>query len=186
MIVLVAMLLVASQPLKSTGPALFVGDSITRNWNTDLSIGQTVNAGMPGQDIHRIRKEALRQIQTLRPGFVHVMAGTNDYLDEHKFRTARKVLAVAFAARAIGAQVVVGTIPPSSSQRPTLAPAEVAGYNRLLKAMATLCGFTVADYYTAMLTHDGRFRPELFLDDVHPNEQGYAVMRRVLAEARHQ
>lgn len=180
------LLLAASQPVKSTGPALFVGDSITRNWNTGLPMGQTINAGMPGQDIHRIRKEALPQIQTLRPGFVHVMAGTNDYLDEHKFRTARKVLAVAFAARAIGAQVVIGTIPPSSSQRPTLAPADVASYNRLLKAMATLCGFTVADYYTAMLAPDGRFRPELFVDGVHPNEQGYAVMRQVLAEARHQ
>ena len=123
-------------------------------------------------------------MQTLRPGLVHILAGTNDPLDSKARRTIGKVLAVAFAAREAGANmVVIGTIPPIEPGRYTLRPPDVRRYNAFLKILAILCGFKVVDYHAAMSGPSGQFRPELFADGIHPNAQGYKVMQQTLVDA---
>jgi lysophospholipase L1-like esterase len=39
------------------------------------------------------------------------------------------------------------------------------------------------DYYAALVGPDGELRSELGNDGVHPNRDGYAIMRRLLEEA---
>lgn len=180
---LAAFLLTSSQAVRPAGPALFIGDSITKNWDTQKLLPHATNAGRAGEGIHQMHKRTIPQMQTLRPGLVHILAGTNDPLDIKARRTIGKVLAVAFAAREAGANtIVIGTIPPIEPGRYTLQPPDVQRYNFFLKILTLLCGFKVVDYHAAMSGPNGQFRPELFADGIHPNAKGYEVMQQALAD----
>ena len=57
-----------------------------------------------------------------------------------------------------------------------------AQWNEGIRAGARTYGYTVAEYYDAMINSDGTQNAALFaIDRVHPNGAGYAVMWGVLA-----
>lgn len=165
------------------GSALFIGDSITHNWDIGKSIPSAVNAGVAGEASIDMQKRAVPQMKTMRPGLVHILAGTNDHIDTHPFRTVRRVLSLGYEARSAGASIIIiGTIPPLDAKLFPMQQANASRYNKLLTVLARLSGFKVADYNTAMSLPNGDYRAELFMDGIHPNERGYAVMRTVLSK----
>lgn len=181
---LFVLLLAGCEPLRPAGATLFIGDSITKNWATDELVVGAINAGVAGEGSHQMYKRALPQMQRQRPGLVHILAGTNDRLHVEKLRTVGKVLAMGIHARKNGAvTVIIGTIPPIDQRRVMLNADDVTLYNQLLKFFAYLCGFKVADYNAAMTGPDGKIKPDLFTDGIHPNKQGYVVMRAVFDDA---
>ena len=179
------MLVGCQGPTQYTGPALFIGDSLTANWHVEWVIPGAVNMGVPGANVHHLYDKAVPQIQTLRPGLVHIMVGTNDHLINGKISAVGKVLKLAFAARKTGATVViVATIPPQDhGLYKENSFFDVSRYNTLLQISARLCGFRVADYNTAMATNAGLPKPGLLSDGVHPSGAGYEVMKQVLLES---
>jgi lysophospholipase L1-like esterase len=183
-VMVLALLSGCQGPAQYTGPALFIGDSITANWHVERIIPGAIKLGVPGASIHQLYDKAVPQIQTVRPGLVHILAGTNDHLLAGKFSAVSKVLKLAFAARKAGASVVIiGTIPPEDHGiYKDNSFFDVSRYNSILLISARVCGFRVADYNTAMATHAGLPKPGLLSDGVHPNDVGYEVMKQVLLE----
>lgn len=123
------------------------------------------------------------------PAAVVIDCGTNDV-----YQTGSRDLTPLFdmvqAAEATGAHVIVGTLPPNAYTllyplNPATAEEQQATHaywNETIRTSAAAYGYTVADYYPAMILRDGRQNPVMFCaDGVHPTSAGYAVMWQVLA-----
>lgn len=170
-------------PVKYTGPTLFIGDSLTKNWHVEWIVPDAVSTTVQGPHIDQLHSEGLAKIQALKPGMVHIMVGTNERLLRDNFKVVGKVMSLAFAARRAGAVVIIGTIPPADAEKfkhNTLF--DNSRYNNMLQIVGRLCGFRIADYNTALAGYDGSPLPYTLSDGVHPNEAGYTIMRRVLME----
>jgi lysophospholipase L1-like esterase len=89
-------------------------------------------------------------------------------------------------ARANGIHVILGSIPPAGafSWRPTLQPAaQIVALNQWLRDYAARNRFTYVDYHAALKGAAGELKATLGNDGVHPNRDGYVIMRRLAQSA---
>lgn len=188
-------------PVVSTGPIVFVGDSITQFWdwggfivpNPTLSvlISGEVNDGISGDrtDAMLARFDA---VLAQHPGVVVILGGTND-LRQLENPTVDNIATMAEEATAAGARVILGTVPPAdvslypTSDAPTEAVnmARIQTFNVQLRALAAAYGYVVVDYYSVMVNPDGTQNQGLFVpaDLIHPNVAGYHIMWTMLKPA---
>lgn len=169
---------------------VFMGDSITENWllgDSALFGAAHVNRGIGGQTTPQMLLRFHADVLALRPRAVHLMAGTNDIAGNTGPSTLQDVknnlMSMVELARAQDIQVLLGSIPPAGAfdWRPGLDPRPfIAELNAWLRDYAAAEGLAYLDYHTPLATADGALRAELGNDGVHPNRDGYAVMRRVL------
>jgi len=171
---------------------VFLGDSITENWllaDPAFFTGGFVNRGIGAQTTAQMLVRFRADVVALKPSIVHILAGTNDVagnngpISPEDFR--RNIESMVELARAHDIRVVLGSIPPAArfSWRPTMQPApRIAELNAWLRDYAKAQGLTYVDYHRALADANGGLEPRLGNDGVHPNRDGYVVMRR-LAEA---
>lgn len=169
---------------------VFMGDSITENWllgDAALFDAAHVNRGIGGQTTPQMLLRFRADVIALQPRAVHVMAGTNDIAGNTGPATLQDVknnlMSMVELARAHDITVLLGSIPPAAlfDWRPGLDPRPlIAELNAWLRDYAASEGLVYIDYHTALAAPDGALRSELGNDGVHPNRDGYAVMRRVL------
>lgn len=160
--------------------ALFAGDSITANWSQATA---NRNTGMPGNGSSIIGQRFAAEIAAGTPRYVHILAGTNDDLRTPQM-TLDNIGSMIDMARARTIPVIVGTLPPLDLRLfPELAP-RIAPFNQMLIPYAKGKGAFVADYYSAMILPTGLQNGALFMDGIHPNDAGYAVMDSVLRKTR--
>lgn len=161
--------------------ALFVGDSITARWPTaqtqhDAAVGGTRTAA--------IAAKFVSDVQQGSPAYVHILAGTNDFSTANTPNFSAllgDVDSMISAAHQRRIPVIVGTVLPmdlSLSPNASLIPVYNAQLVQNVRHRAV-----VADYYDAMITAAGVQNSALFVDGVHPNADGYAVMNQVLSVA---
>ncbi len=173
--------------------AVFLGDSITDNWpRADPALFDAhgwVGRGISGQTSAQMLVRFQADVVALRPRWVHILAGTNDVAGNGGPTTVQdfrnNIMAMVQLARANGIAVVLGAIPPARrfSWRPEVdAAPRIAELNAWLKAYAQQQGLGFVDYHAA-LARDGDLPPAYGHDGVHPNRDGYAVMRRWLLQA---
>ena len=181
-----------------------MGDSIpygegltdrTKRWS-DLTAKRTghelVNFGISGDTttgmIARCQKDVFGQ------GFDALLwlGGVNDISYTSDYRTAwANTLAVYCQCKAYGIPFIMG-IPLPVTKMPDRAyyphrsgeqvKALVEEYATVLKIYCEEKGIPYADFRASFLTEDGRGREELFLDGLHPNEEGHALMAEALCE----
>ncbi len=183
----------ANASLKAPPRAVFMGDSITEAWavaDPDFFSGGVVGRGISGQTSPQMLLRFQADVIALRPRAVHILAGTNDIAGNTGPTTERdfedNIRSMTELAQAHHIRVVIGSIPPMAALpwAPQYRPAgEVRRLNRWLRAYAARSGAAYVDYYDALAAPDGGFRPELSNDGVHPNLDGYAIMRRLAARA---
>lgn len=173
-----------------TAKVVFLGDSITENWllaDPDYFTGTVVNRGIGAQTSAQMLLRFRADVVALRPAVVHLLAGTNDVAGNNgptspeAFRN--NIQSMVEIARANGIRVILGSIPPSSAfnWRPTLSPApRIVALNAWLREYAARNGLGYVDYHAAMKGADGELRQALGNDGVHPNQAGYAIMRRLV------
>jgi lysophospholipase L1-like esterase len=184
---------------KTRPRAVFLGDSITENWGEGdpaLFTDGVVDRGISGQTTSQILLRVYSDVIALRPAVMHIMAGTNDVArntgpigDEDIVDNIRAMIDV---AQANGVRVVLASIPPMAkvSWNPAITDAgpRIARLNGELRSLAAARGVIFVDYYDALKSAEGGMRPELANDGVHPNRDGYALMRpltlRALEQAR--
>jgi lysophospholipase L1-like esterase len=153
---------------------VFIGDSITAHWPLP-----THNDGVPGQDTAGML--AGFQANVLQHGYkrVVILGGTNDiwFNYEGLSDTRAHIAAMGAIAQGAGIEVVLCTIPPlNSGGVDRTKPVTMA--NDAIREIAQQQGYRLVDYYGAMLNN-----PQFFLDGVHPNQSGYAVMHASLSLA---
>jgi lysophospholipase L1-like esterase len=177
---------------KAANRVVFIGDSITENWmlaDPDFFSGGIVNRGIGAQTSAQMLLRFRADVVALRPAVVHIMAGTNDIAGNNGPVSARdfqnNLESMVEIARANGIRVVLGSIPPAASfgWQPALRPApRIAELNEWMQGYAARRGLGYVDYHAALRGPAGELRSALGNDGVHPNRDGYGVMRR-LAEA---
>lgn len=172
---------------------VFLGDSITEFWRfaqPDLFGGKVVDRGISGQTTPQILLRFYADVVALHPRAVHIMAGTNDIAgntgpasDDQIFDNIRAMLDIAGVNNI---RVVLASITPATNG-PARPASRILALNARLRALAVQRGAIYVDYHAALSDgHDG-MRAALANDGLHPNRDGYAVMRplteRALAEA---
>jgi len=171
---------------------VFLGDSITEGWLSKAPAFFTerrICRGIGGQTTPQMLVRFHADVVRLRPRAVHIMAGTNDIAGNTGPSTLAMMQdnfsAMIEIAAAHGIRLILASIPPALEfpWRPGVATvAPIAACNDWLKGEAARIGCPYADYFTAMADRRSGMREGLSYDQVHPTEQGYAVMRPV-AEA---
>jgi lysophospholipase L1-like esterase len=182
---------------------VFVGDSITDNWD-DVGYGGFfpgklyINRGISGQTTQQMLARFRQDVIALNPQAVVILAGTNDLRFQVKppaVETATNNLAsMAELARLHKIRVILASVLPVSdynhlpdgrpivqtSDRP---PVRIIELNNWIKDYAARNGFTYLDYYGALSDEKGMLRAEFSADGLHPNAYGYAVMAPLAEQA---
>jgi lysophospholipase L1-like esterase len=166
---------------------VFIGDSITENWkiaDPSLFSEAVLDRGIGGQTTPQILLRFYQDVVSLRPQVVHIMAGTNDISGNTGASTdetiVRNIRAMIDIAKANGIRVVLASITPSKAfiARPGVDPSSrIAAVNRELKSLAMEKRITYADYYPHLADSAGGLVAALGNDGLHPNRDGYAIMR---------
>jgi lysophospholipase L1-like esterase len=177
----------ANAVLKRAPRVVFIGDSITENWvrgDPGLFSDEIIGRGISGQTSPQILLRFFQDVIELRPRIVHIMAGTNDVAGntgrttEQDFKN--NITAMVDLARAHHIQVALASILPAGafSWKPGLKPAStIVGLNDWLRSFALKSHVRYVDYHSVLADAHGGFIPRLSNDGVHPNRDGYAVMR---------
>jgi len=172
---------------------VFIGDSITENWklgDPTLFSATTLDRGIGGQTTPQILLRFYQDVVALHPRVAHIMAGTNDISgntgptsDE---AIVNNISAMIDIAKANGIRVVLASITPSKgfAMRPGFDPsARIASVNRQLVRLAAERHVTWVDYFSPLVDGAGGFNTALANDGLHPNRDGYAIMRPLAERA---
>lgn len=184
------------EPKPGEQRVVFFGDSITDIWNLNRSFPGKgyINRGISGQTTEQMVVRFWQDVVDLHPAVVVILAGTNDIAGntgpetlgqiEGDFQTMVEV------ARANGIKVVLSSLTPENGTRPEWTtytvlrpPEEIVELNEWLKRYCQAQGLVYLDYYSAMVNADGRMKPELTRDGLHPSEAGFAVMAPLAEKA---
>ena len=171
---------------------VFMGDSITEGWARNdpafFSNG-VVGRGISAQTSPQMLVRLYQDVIALRPRVVHIMAGTNDIAHNTGPMTAQEtqnnIKAMCEIAWSHKIRIVLGSVPPASKYwwRPEVAPKpEALALNDWLRSYSKVINAKYADYATPFVDANGNVKPELAKDEVHPTQEGYALMRPI-AEA---
>jgi lysophospholipase L1-like esterase len=118
-----------------------------------------------------------------RPAYLLILYGTNDWNDQRcqtappaSCFTIEQLRIIVDYVKRQSSIPVLGTLPPTN---PAMAPPERtqwnAQMNALIKNLAASEGAMVADVFAAFPTNAAELS-RLFVDDVHPNDSGYALI----------
>jgi lysophospholipase L1-like esterase len=171
---------------------LFVGDSITFNWDADWAGQQATFAqnnwldlGIIGQTSSQIAAPFDSYVDSLQPQVVHILAGTNDVYPGWQLSvTAGNIERMVQNAQQHHIAVVIGTIPPwgpgALPEKADPSPQRferIEQLNQWITQFAAQQNIQLVDYHSLLVAPDGEnYIPALTLDGVHPSPAGYAVM----------
>ena len=172
---------------------IFLGDSITENWklgDPGLFSAKVLDRGIGGQTTPQILLRVYPDVVALHPRVVHILAGTNDVSGKTGPDTDTTILgniaAMIDIAKAHGIAVVLSAITPTTgySMRPGFNPwPRIVGLNRELARLAHERGITFVDYGPVLDAGDGSLKAALGNDGLHPNREGYRLMRPLAEKA---
>jgi lysophospholipase L1-like esterase len=176
---------------------VFLGDSITENWQAadpGLFTAGVLDRGISGQTTPQILLRCYADVVALHPRVVHIMAGTNDVAGNtgpvSDATMLDNIAAMIDIARANNIKVVLASIPPAKSfpWRGQIHPAtRIRELNQQLRQLAAKRHVVYVDYQAALSDAEGGMPASLANDGVHPNRDGYALMRplaeRAIAQA---
>jgi len=173
---------------------VFLGNSITDGWASVhpefFSKNGFVGRGISGQTSYQFLVRFRDDVINLHPQAVVINAATNDVAENtHPYnadRTMGNIISMVELAEANGIKVIMTTTLPAAgfgwNRAITDAPDKIAALNARMKEYAASKGIPFVDYYSAMVTDDGRraLRPELSDDGVHPTPGGYDLMESIV------
>jgi lysophospholipase L1-like esterase len=183
-------------PRRGQERVVFMGDSITDNWSKAGYGGffpgkPYVNRGIGGQTSGQMLVRFRADVVALRPQVVVILSGTNDVSGNagplRPEQIADNLSSMSELARANGIKVVLAALLPvaddkkdkegkalvRTNDRP---PETLRQLNAWIADYARKNRHVFLDYHQAMADPQGRFRPELNNDGLHPNAAGYALM----------
>jgi lysophospholipase L1-like esterase len=173
-----------SRPISNV--VAFMGDSITYQWDlTQFDSGPTLNFGLDGDTTVGMLARFQSEVIAAAPGVVVILGGIDDLNDYGAAGTnIDSIKSMAAQAKAAGIRVILCSVMPATDARFATLPfslADVRAFNAQLIQLAQANSYLYADYYDEFLNPDGTVNDSLFLDGLHPNPAGYALMWKVVA-----
>jgi lysophospholipase L1-like esterase len=182
---------------------VFLGDSITDNWNNPGFGGffpgkGHVNRGISGQTTPQMLLRFRADVLALKPSAVVLLAGTNDIAGNTGPMSLDaiqdNIATMCDLAKARGVKMVLASVMPVSDygkdatgapvnrtkQRP---PEKITALNAWLKDYAQREGHVYLDYATPLSDEKGFLKADLADDGLHPNAKGYAVVAPLAEQA---
>ena len=179
---------------KATRPkAVFFGDSITDAWaNRDcpqfFSEHGFVGRGISGQTTSHMLVRMRRDVIDLHPKYMVLLAGINDIAQNNGAIDVENVfgniVSIVELCRANKIKPILCTVFPTTHipwrREVENVPEKIGQLNGLLREYARTHRIPCVDYFTPECFLDGRLKPELSRDGVHPTVEGYAIMQEVI------
>ena len=174
--------------------AVFMGDSITENWNKTSSghpefftSNSYMARGISGQTTYQMLARFDTDVVALAPKCVVICGGTNDIAGNQGEVTDQSIVdnisAMAAKADAAGIKVILASILPCNYYywKPQMKPAErIISVNAMIKALAEEKGYAYVDYHTPMKAEDGSLQEKYTSDGCHPTKAGYDAMESIV------
>jgi acyl-CoA thioesterase-1 len=169
----------------SSNLTAFMGDSITQFWNIPAyDPNPTLNFGVVDETSIDMLARFKKDVIASDPGVVVILGGINDFFLLGVANTnTDSIEAMAAMAQVAGIKVILCSVMPSdyTFNPQNFTQADVQAFNEKLIEIARANGYLYADYYDEFLNSDGSINISLYVDGLHPNAAGYAVMWKVLA-----
>lgn len=183
-------------PAKNEKRVVLMGNSITEGWPRKRAVffqdhPYLIGRGISGQTSYQFLARFRQDVIDLKPAVVVILGGTNDIAENtgayDEERTMGNIKAMVEIARYNKIKVALGSCLPAEGfkWRPSITDAmvKIRHLNERIKAYAQANKIPYIDYFSAMVTPDGKaLKPELASDHpgVHPNAEGYMVMEKLL------
>lgn len=174
-------------PLDSEKRVVFMGDSITENWeiiNPEFfSENKFINRGIGGQTSPQMLIRFRSDVIELKPSLIIILAGTNDIAGNTGPTTikmiANNIISMSELAISHGINVIISSVLPvynynwSDVEEPNK---KIVNLNKILSDYSTEKNLSYLDYYSSMVDSRPGLKKEYSDDEVHPNNAAYALM----------
>ena len=176
---------IISQPFEENR-IVFFGDSIIAGWS--IYDNKTyINRGINGQTTSQMLIRFRPDVINLKPETVVVLAGTNDIAGNTGLITLETILgnlkSMCELAKTNNIKVVLSSILPATDYpwSKGIKPAEkIETLNAMIQHYAKANDIVYVDYYSAMADEQKGLKLIYSDDGVHPNQEGYFIMKSIL------
>jgi lysophospholipase L1-like esterase len=173
---------------------VFMGNSITEAWanfNPSLFSDRSyVNRGISGQTTPQMLARFQTDVIDLQPNILIILAGTNDIAGNTGPMTIKEISdnikSMVEQAKSNGIQIVLSSVLPVYDYpwNPGLNPADkIITLNEILKNYAQQNKIFYLDYFSSMVDERNGLKKAYSNDGVHPNEEGYKIMTKLVKKA---
>lgn len=189
-----------SPPEKNEMRVVFMGDSITDGWNLAQYFPDKpyINRGISGQTTPQMLIRFRADVIDLKPKAVVILAGTNDIAGNTGLMTledtTRNLTSMVELAGANNIKVVLSSVLPVNDRvknkegisiiqtinRPN---EKITALNDWMKKYAAENRLIYLDYYSVTVDKDGTLKDGISYDGLHPNAEGYKLMRSLAESA---
>lgn len=180
------------EPVKGEKRVVFIGNSITQGWADTrpefFRANNYVGRGIGGQTSPQLLSRFRQDVIDLKPYAVVINIGTNDIAEntgtyDPDF-TLGNIKSMAELAKANGIKVILSSVLPVYEYpwRKDIkdAPDKIETLNAGIKEYAKKNKFAYIDYYSSMHDENKGLNSNYGSDGVHPNDEGYEVMERIV------
>jgi len=173
---------------------VFMGNSITEAWKNfspDLFEEKSyVNRGIGGQTTPQMLGRFKQDVIDIQPTVLIILAGTNDIAGNTGpitiKETSDNIKSMVAQAMANRIEVILSSVLPVYDYpwSPGLDPADkIIELNEILKNHAVQNKIFYLDYFSSMVDDRKGLKSEYSDDGVHPNEEGYKIMTKLVNNA---
>ena len=172
---------------------VFMGNSITEGWSNFDSIffskNQFINRGIEGQTTPQMLLLFKQDVIDIKANTVIILAGINDIAENTGPISLKQILgniiSMCELANQNNIRVILYSVLPANKfpWEPKITPTQkVIELNKMLLEYANSKSITYVDYYSKMVDDKQGLIPAYSFDPVHPNQEGYVVMKHILSE----
>ena len=173
---------------------LFMGNSITEGWASympEMFDNQTyINRGIGGQTTPQMLLRFRQDVIAHQPKVVVILAGTNDIAGNTPLKdletVAGHLFSMAELARQHDIKVILCSVVPAAEypwrkgKRPDV---KIPQLNKMIQDYCNENKIHYLDYFSAMTDGNGGLIESYGYDGVHPDEDGYKVMTKLVEKA---
>lgn len=172
---------------------VFMGDSITEFWKVNDSSffdKSKINRGISGQTTPQMLLRFPQDVISLKPEVVIILAGINDIAENNgpisNEGILENIIAMSELAKANNIKVILCSILPANrfNWNLKISPANrVIELNKMIQSYANKNKNIYVDYFSQMVDDENGLQKQYGEDGVHPNKEGYEVMKSIVTEA---
>ena len=181
-------------PLDSEKRVVFIGDSITENWELIkpefFSENKFINRGIGGQTSPQMLIRFRSDVIELKPSLIIILAGTNDIAGNTGPTTinmiSNNIISMSELAISHGIKVAISSVLPvynynwSDVKEPNN---KIVDLNKILSNYTIEKNLLYLDYYKSMVDNRPGLKKEFSDDEVHPNKAAYEIMSELALKA---